>query len=208
MTPLLLEHREAIAAICRRHGVRRLDVFGSALDAAAFDPSSSDIDVLVQFDGEIGSDIFLDLKEALEAVFSVRSIWSSEKRCRTAATRSGGGASSQTRCRSMPPDLSERDAALLLDMRNAVSDARSFISDLDRDAFLASRLHQSAVIRALEVLGEAANKITPATREALPDIPWREMIGMRHRLIHGYDDVRLDIVWTVVSVRLPFDGQS
>jgi uncharacterized protein with HEPN domain len=103
----------------------------------------------------------------------------------------------------MPPDLSERDAALLLDMRNAVSDARSFISDLDREAFLASRLHQSAVIRALEVLGEAANKITPATREALPDIPWREMIGMRHRLIHGYDDVRLDIVWTVVSVRLP-----
>jgi predicted nucleotidyltransferase len=68
MTPLLLEHREAIAAICRRHGVRRLDDFGSSLDAAAFDPSSSDIDVLVQFDGEIGSDIFLDLKEALEAV--------------------------------------------------------------------------------------------------------------------------------------------
>jgi uncharacterized protein with HEPN domain len=53
------------------------------------------------------------------------------------------------------------------------------------------------------VLGEAANKFTPATREALPDISWREMIGMRHRLIHGYDDVQLDIVWTVVSVRLP-----
>jgi predicted nucleotidyltransferase len=69
LTPLLIENREAIAAICRRHGVRRLDVFGSSLDAAAFDPEESDIDVLVQFDGEVASDAFLDLKEALEAVF-------------------------------------------------------------------------------------------------------------------------------------------
>jgi uncharacterized protein with HEPN domain len=52
----------------------------------------------------------------------------------------------------------------------------------------ASSLHQSAVIRKLEVIGEAAGKVSKAFRAAHPEIPWREMTGLRHRLIHGYDD--------------------
>lgn len=103
----------------------------------------------------------------------------------------------------MPPENDERDAALLVDMHNAIRDARDFVEGLDEAAFNASRLHQSAVIRALEVLGEAANKVSAETRNDLPTVPWREMIGLRHRLIHGYDEVRLDIVWRVVVDRLP-----
>lgn len=59
------------------------------------------------------------------------------------------------------------------------------------------------MIRSLEVIGEAAGKISVGTRDAHPDVPWGEITGMRHRLIHGYAEVRrLDLVWSVVSERL------
>ena len=79
---------------------------------------------------------------------------------------------------------------------------RSFIEGLDEDAFLASPLHQNATIRSLEVIGEAAGKVSVATRAAYPEIPWRDMTGMRHRLIHGYAEVRLDLVWIVLREHL------
>lgn len=97
---------------------------------------------------------------------------------------------------------SERDAALLLDMLLAARDARGFLAGIDEVAFMASRLHQNAVIRSLEIIGEAAGKVSPAVRIAHPDLPWADIIGMRHRLIHGYADVRLDLVWSVASERL------
>ena len=96
----------------------------------------------------------------------------------------------------------DRDASLLLDMLLAAGDARSFLSGLTEEAFMTSRLHQNAVIRSLEVIGEAAGKISSETRSLHPEIPWREIIGMRHRLIHGYAEVRLDLVWTVAHERL------
>jgi uncharacterized protein with HEPN domain len=99
-------------------------------------------------------------------------------------------------------ELPERDAALLLDMLLAARDAQSFVEGLDEAAFLASRLHQNAAIRSLEVLGEAAGKISAATQAAHPEIPWREITGMRHRLVHGYGEVRLDLVWMVLRQRL------
>ena len=99
-------------------------------------------------------------------------------------------------------ELPERDAGLLLDMLLAVRDAQGFIAGLDEAAFLRSRLHQNAVIRSLEVLGEAAGKVSATTQAAHPEIPWREITAMRHRLIHGYGEVRLDLVWMVVRDRL------
>ncbi len=100
-------------------------------------------------------------------------------------------------------ELPERDSALLLDMLLAARDALSFVEALDETTFLDSRLHQNAVIRSLEVLGEAAGKISAGVRTSHPAIPWREITGMRHRLIHGYGDVRIDLVWSVVRDRLP-----
>lgn len=100
-------------------------------------------------------------------------------------------------------DLPERDAALMLDMLLAARDAQDFVAGMDQVRFMASRLHQNAVIRSLEVIGEAAGKISAATQMRHPDIPWREITGMRHRLIHGYAEVRIDLVWAVVHDRLP-----
>jgi uncharacterized protein with HEPN domain len=106
----------------------------------------------------------------------------------------------------MPPDRSDeswRDAALLLDIMLAAEDALSFIAGLDERAFLASGLHQSAVIRKFEVMGEAAGKVSKTFCATHPEIPWKQMTGLRHRLIHDYGDVRLDIVWRVARETLP-----
>ena len=99
-------------------------------------------------------------------------------------------------------DLPERDAALLLDMLLAAGDARSFVGGLDEAAFPASRPHQNAAIRSLEVIGEAAGKVSTPTKAAHPEVRWREITAIRHRLIHCYGDVRLDLVWNVLKERL------
>lgn len=99
-------------------------------------------------------------------------------------------------------DIGLRDAALLLDMRLAADDAITFAAGLDEPAFLASRLHQNAIIRALEIIGEAAGKVSWDLKAAHPEIPWRDITAMRNRLIHGYADVRLDHVWFVLRHQL------
>jgi len=71
-------------------------------------------------------------------------------------------------------------------------------SDLDKDETLAL-----AVVRLLEILGEAAKNVSDKCRQENPAIPWRQIAGTRDRLIHGYFDVDLDIVWKIISVDLP-----
>ena len=60
-----------------------------------------------------------------------------------------------------------------------------------------------AVLRAVEIVGEAASKVSPDTQAALPDIPWVAIVGMRHRLVHAYSSVNLDVVWKTVHADLP-----
>ncbi len=103
----------------------------------------------------------------------------------------------------MPPDRQASDLALLLDMALAAKDALGFAAGMNEAEFAASRLHQNAVIRSLEVIGEAAGKISADFRDKHPKIQWREITGMRHRLIHGYAEVRFDVVWSVVQDSLP-----
>jgi uncharacterized protein with HEPN domain len=79
----------------------------------------------------------------------------------------------------------------------------TFVAAITRAEFAVSKLHQNAVIRSLEVIGEAAANVSGQFRDAHPEIPWREIIGMRNRLIHSYSNVSLDIVWDVSCVMLP-----
>jgi uncharacterized protein with HEPN domain len=88
-------------------------------------------------------------------------------------------------------------------MKLAAEDAVRFVAGFDERSFLASDLYQSAVIRKLEVLGQAAGRVTKAFQEPHPDIAWSKMIGLRNRLIHGYEDVDLRIVWRVTMDELP-----
>lgn len=96
-----------------------------------------------------------------------------------------------------------RDDPLLLDMLMAASHARDHVSGLSRDQFMASKLHQDAVIRELEVLGEAARRVSDEVRAECPEIPWPQIVGLRNRLIHEYFRVRLGLVWEVVTTELP-----
>ena len=103
----------------------------------------------------------------------------------------------------MPLRPGERDLGFVLDIILSAEDALEFVEGLDEGAFLRSKLHQHAVIRAIEIVGEAAGKLSPEFRSAHSDVPWKEMIGMRHRLIHAYDKVSLAVVWAVVRDELP-----
>jgi len=87
----------------------------------------------------------------------------------------------------------------LEDISNAILDIRSFVQDMSADAFMADKKTVNAVVRSLEVIGEATGKIPKDIRLEYPDIPWDEIIGMRNRLLHEYFGVDLDIVWQTIQ---------
>ena len=95
------------------------------------------------------------------------------------------------------------ESAYLLDMLLAARDALEFAAGLTFSQFEESRLHQHAVVKAVENIGEAASRVSADTKQAHPEIPWRQVIGMRNRLIHAYFDINLDILWQVVQDDLP-----
>jgi len=97
----------------------------------------------------------------------------------------------------------ERDEAYLLDILIAARKALRFVEGMTWEGFQQSELHQNAVMRPLEIIGEAARLVSQQTRQAHPEIPWEQMIGMRNRLIHEYFRVNLKTVWETVQNDLP-----
>jgi uncharacterized protein with HEPN domain len=78
-----------------------------------------------------------------------------------------------------------------------------YIDQLSREDFLKSVSTQDAVIRRLEIIGEAVKNVSPEFRDEYLDIPWRKIAGMRDVLIHGYFGVDLDLTWRIVKSDLP-----
>ena len=97
----------------------------------------------------------------------------------------------------------EKDREYLHDILEAARLIIQYARDKKREEFLADVQLQDAVIRRLEVIGEAARRVSEATRVALPDLPWLDMLAMRNLLIHEYDDVDADIVWDTVQQDVP-----
>lgn len=85
------------------------------------------------------------------------------------------------------------------DISGAISDIRLFIHGMSADDFMADKKTVNAVIRSLEIIGEATGKIPEDIRMRYSDVPWDEIIGMRNRLIHEYFGVDLDIVWQTIQ---------
>lgn len=94
------------------------------------------------------------------------------------------------------------ERAYLLHIRDAIERILSYTQE-GRDAFLSDSMIQDAVLRNMEILGEASKRVSTPLREQAPDIPWREMAGMRDKLIHDYFGVDLSLVWDVVAAELP-----
>ena len=91
-------------------------------------------------------------------------------------------------------------------MQEAVQLASSYVERLSKDDFLADRRTQQAVIMNLVIIGEAAAKLLQNSTEFLeqyPEVPWRNMRGMRNRIAHGYFDIDLNVVWDTVQTALP-----
>lgn len=96
-----------------------------------------------------------------------------------------------------------RDDARLLDMLVAARKLQQFTSNMGRTDFEASPLVQSAVIREIQVIGEAARLVSEPTRVAHPHIPWAMIVGMRHRSVHEYFDIDLGVLWDTIQNDIP-----
>jgi uncharacterized protein with HEPN domain len=89
------------------------------------------------------------------------------------------------------------------DMLDAMDKAEDLVQGVVYAQFEADYRINFAVVRALEIIGEAARRLPETVRQKYPDVPWRGMAGMRDRIIHGYDTVDLQVVWDVIKKDIP-----
>ncbi len=86
----------------------------------------------------------------------------------------------------------------------SINDIENFSKNLEKNEFMKNKLKQNAIIRSLEVIGEAIKNIPDSFRENYPAIPWKDMAGMRDKLVHHYFGVDLGLVWKVLEEDIPF----
>jgi len=96
----------------------------------------------------------------------------------------------------------------LKDILAAIESIEGFIADIDLDTFQVDDKTNSAVLRKLEIIGEAAKQVPDEIRQEYSHIPWREMAGMRDKLIHFYFGVDYHLVWKTITERLPHVKQD
>ena len=95
------------------------------------------------------------------------------------------------------------DEIRLRHMLDAACEAISFAQGRTRIELDSDRMLVLSLVKAIEIVGEAAYQIAETTRGELPAIPWADIIGMRHRLVHAYFDINLDVLWQTVQDDLP-----
>jgi len=95
------------------------------------------------------------------------------------------------------------DLVRLRHMLDAAHKARRFVQDRSRTDLEMDEMLSLAIVRLLEIVGEAAAHVSEPIQAGLPGIPWRQITGARNRLIHGYFDVDLDIIWAILQDDLP-----
>ena len=88
-------------------------------------------------------------------------------------------------------------------MIEAAESAMRFVKGRSRPDLDGDEMLRFALTRAIEILGEAASKVSPDGRAAIPEVPWSDVVGMRNRLVHAYFDVNLDILWRTVDEAIP-----
>ena len=95
------------------------------------------------------------------------------------------------------------DRVSMRDMLNHAQEALGFLADSSRKDLAEDRMLQLALTRLIEIVGEAAHRVSRDTQKQHSSIPWPQIIGMRNRLIHGYDVIDYDLLWDTVTHDLP-----
>lgn len=96
--------------------------------------------------------------------------------------------------------MSSRPVRLLIeDMLDSIARIEQYISGLDGETFLNDQKTADAVVRNLEVIGEAASRIPETTQSQYPAVEWRKIVGLRNRIVHEYFGVDLEIVWEILQ---------
>jgi uncharacterized protein with HEPN domain len=96
-----------------------------------------------------------------------------------------------------------KDKAYLKDILVAISDIEEFLKDVTEKEFYKNKEKQYAVLRALEIIGEASKNVSKEIKSMYPEIPWKDIAGMRDKLIHLYFGVKLELVWQTVKDKIP-----
>jgi uncharacterized protein with HEPN domain len=99
--------------------------------------------------------------------------------------------------------MRDEDRIRVQHMIDAAESAERFVAGRQRVELDTDRMLLFALVRAVEILGEAAAKVSAETRAAAPHVPWSGIVSMRNRLIHRYFDINTDIVWNTVTSELP-----
>ena len=99
--------------------------------------------------------------------------------------------------------MSQRDDAYLFDILDSARMALEYMHNIKAEEFTKNALLQDAVVRRLEIIGEASNRVSSDTQKKYPHLPWQAMKGTRNRIVHEYDSIELDIIWEIVKQDLP-----
>ena len=176
-----------LGQIRQKFSVQRLALFGSAARDEA--GPVSDVDVLVVFKGPTSFDAFMDLKFYLEDLLGRRvdlsPIRPFVRRC---ATPSRGSSS-----------MSRDEMMYLQDISESCAQISEYVQGLSQADLIGDRKTYDAVVRNLEIIGEAAKHVPSRLRSRLPEVDWRRVAGMRDMLAHAYFGIDNDILWDVVQ---------
>jgi uncharacterized protein with HEPN domain len=99
--------------------------------------------------------------------------------------------------------MSEKFLIYLKDINKAIDSIKNFIDGMNFEQFKSDDKTSSAVIRKFEIIGEATKNLPNGIKEKYPQIPWKDIAGMRNKLIHAYSEVDLNLVWQTIQKRLP-----
>lgn len=100
----------------------------------------------------------------------------------------------------MPPK--QRDGSFIYDMLDSASSVRTMVAEVPFHGFVQDRKLYRAVEREIEIIGEAANRVSNDLKNAHPEVPWDKIVGTRHRLAHEYDEIQLAIIYRIATVHM------
>jgi uncharacterized protein with HEPN domain/predicted nucleotidyltransferase len=200
MNVLIEQHRKELTELCRRFRVQRLDLFGSAA-IGTFKPDSSDLDFIVRFDlpGEYGYAMrYLNFAESLESLFNRPVDLLTEPMIGDPDFRDEV---EQHRQNLFMEKEANRRLRHALEACNVIGE---FIKERTFEDYRTNVMLRSAVERQFEIVGEALHQAELADKSVADVTPnLRSIVGLRNRIIHGYDKVDDLVLWAAIQDHLP-----